>query len=89
MGFAARFFPHSKPGLDAVNERNSSGSGTNAVEENKDPVDAPDTEVYSSDEDSIRSGYDGVKKAQATTIVWTRKSLIIAYALYAIPSYIG
>ena len=86
MGFAARFFPNSKVGLDAVDQRNSSGSGTEAVEENKDPVDAPNTEVYGSDGDSIRSGFDGVKKAQATTIVWTRKSLIIAYAMYAIRS---
>jgi hypothetical protein len=87
MGFAARFFPNSKAGLDAVDERNSSGSGTEAVEEKKDPVDAPNTEVYSSDGESVRSGYDGVKKAQATTIVWTRKSLVIAYAMYAIQSY--
>ncbi|KAK5173924.1 uncharacterized protein LTR77_002605 [Saxophila tyrrhenica] len=44
-----------------------------AEEQNKD--------IYSSDGESISSGQDGVKKAQATTIVWTRKSLVIAYAL--------
>ena len=47
----------------------------------QDPVDASNTYLYDSDGESISSGQDGVKKAQATTIVWTRNALIIAYAL--------
>ncbi len=38
-------------------------------------------DLNSSDGESLSSGQDGVKMAQATTIVWTRKSLIIAYGL--------
>ena len=47
----------------------------------KGPVDASNNDLYGSDGDSISSGQDGVKKAQATTIVWTRNALITAYAL--------
>ena len=36
----------------------------------------------SDDGESIQSAQEGVKKARATTIVWTRKALVIAYALY-------
>ena len=49
--------------------------------EHKDAVDSSDKDLYSNDGVSISSGQDGVKKAQATTIVWTRKALIVAYAL--------
>jgi hypothetical protein len=51
------------------------------VDEHKDPIEEQNKDLYSSDGESISSGQDGVKKAQATTIVWSRKSLIIAYAL--------
>lgn len=46
------------------------------------PVDVPHSDRYISDGDSISSGNEGLKKAQATTIVWTRTALIVAYALY-------
>jgi hypothetical protein len=52
-------------------------------EEKKDDRDTnQNLDVYSSDGDSIASGQDGVKKAQATTIVWSRNAIIFAYALY-------
>ena len=73
MGFAARFFPHSKPGLEDERDGSRTGSGSGFAEDRKDnPADAPNTEASDSDWESIRSGNDGVKKAQATTIVWTR-----------------
>lgn len=37
------------------------------------------------DEDDSDSVQDGVKRAQATTIVWSRNSLIVAYGLYVEP----
>ena len=47
----------------------------------KSPAEEQSKDVYSSDGESIESRQDGIKKAQATTIVWTRKSLVVAYGL--------
>ena len=66
----------------------SAGNGNVVESEDKNletgvvGVDAPNNELYSSDGESISSGHDGVKKAQATTIVWTRNALLIAYLMY-------
>ena len=65
----------STPGPD---DHGYNGRGS---DEKRDPIDAPNLELDSSDDESIRSGNYGVKKAQATTIVWTRNALLIAYGL--------
>ncbi|KAK3706078.1 hypothetical protein LTR37_012905 [Vermiconidia calcicola] len=57
--------------------------------EHKDGADSSDKDLYSSDGVSISLGQDGVKKAQATTIVWTRKALIVAYALIFIIFFVN
>lgn len=49
--------------------------------ERKNPAEEETKDLYASDGESISSGQDGVKKAQATTIVWSRKALVTAYAL--------
>lgn len=54
---------------------------TDGSSDGKDPVDTSNEELNTGDGDSISSAQDGVKKAQATTIVWTRNALIVAYAL--------
>ena len=51
------------------------------LSDGKDPVEASNEELNTGDGDSISSAQDGVKKAQATTIVWTRNALLVAYAL--------
>lgn len=54
-------------------------------EAKKDPADVTNSYLNVDDGGSVASSApDGVKKAQATTIVWTRKALIIAYGLYGI-----
>lgn len=62
----------------AVREEDKS-SGIGGVDEKHD---APNNDPNISDGESISSGHEGVKKAQATTIVWTRNALIIAYLMY-------
>jgi uncharacterized NAD-dependent epimerase/dehydratase family protein len=86
MGFFSRFFPSTAAGSGVQSEHKGDEAG--AVDRQQDPTDAPNTEAYSSDGESISSGYDGVKKAQATTIVWTRNALIIAYLMYATTVYL-
>lgn len=80
MGLFSSLFPSAAAGSDLQTEDRSQDAGVE--DERKMRVDAPVAEVYSSDGESIGSGYEGVKKAQATTIVWTRNALIVAYALY-------
>ena len=65
----------------AAQESENKGSRPDYSNDHKDSVYVPDRDLYNSDGESISSGQDGIKKAQATTIVWSRKSLIIAYAL--------
>lgn len=77
----SRFFPGRTPAPGLQSGEKNDGSGI--ADAHSDPVGAPNTEFDSSDGESISSGYDGVKKAQATTIVWTRNALIIAYLLYS------
>jgi hypothetical protein len=86
MGFFSRFFPSTAAGSSVQSEHKGDEAG--AIDGQQDPVDAPNTEVYNSDGESISSGYDGVKKAQATTIVWTRNALIIAYLMYTTTVYL-
>lgn len=79
MGFFAKLRPsRSESGPPEVNGNNG---GNEVEDEKKDPVEAPNTELVTDDGESISSGNDGVKKAQATTIVWTRGALIVAYGM--------
>jgi hypothetical protein len=55
--------------------------GADVEGEHKSPTEQETKDLYTSDGESISSGQDGVKKAQATTIVWSRKALITAYGL--------
>ena len=82
MGLFAGFFRPTGDGNALESEEKSSETGV--VDRQHDSVDAPNNDLYTSDGESISSGYDGVKKAQATTIVWTRNALIIAYLMYDI-----
>jgi hypothetical protein len=84
MGLFGGFFRPTGDGNAPESEEKNSGTGV--VDGQHDGVDAPNNDLYSSsDGGSISSGYDGVKKAQATTIVWTRNALIIAYLMYSTP----
>jgi len=50
-----------------------------------DPVDVTNTTVHAPGGESIDSDIpDGVKQAQATTIVWSGNALIVVYALSVI-----
>ena len=49
--------------------------------EEKAATDESNVVRNSEDGDQVQLAQDGVKKAQATTIVWTRKALIISYGL--------
>ena len=50
--------------------------------ESKDPAAVSNNVVKASDgETMVPTGQDGVKKALATTIVWSRSSLIVVYTL--------
>ena len=60
---------------------NGTHSPTDNANDEKGPVDASNNELYDSDGHSISSAQDGIKKAQATTIVWTRNALIFSYGL--------
>ena len=55
--------------------------GSDTYEGEKGPIDATNTVLNTEDGEQSTLAQDGVKKAQATTIVWTRKALIVAYAL--------
>lgn len=53
-----------------------------AEHDHKSPAEEEKHDVYTSDGESVESsGQDGVKKAQATTIVWSRTALVTAYGL--------
>ena len=71
---------------DHVNHRGSTSDEKAAdpgtLDHQQRSVHASNSDPYNSDGDSISSGNEGLKKAQATTIVWTRNALIIAYGLY-------
>lgn len=50
-----------------------------------DPVDVTNTTIRAPDGESVDAEIpDGVKQAQATTIVWSRNALIVVYALSVI-----
>jgi hypothetical protein len=72
-----------KPSALGTEVREPSGIDDNPFEQRseKDYAGTQDRELNNVDGDSIVSSQDGVKKAQATTVVWTRKSLIVVYAL--------
>ena len=62
---------------DSDGKRSSSGF----QEETKGPIDATNTVLNTDEGEQSTLAQDGVKKAQATTIVWSRNSLIVAYVL--------
>lgn len=65
----------SGPGVEPEHDQKS------YVQENLDSVPS-DTVLKDQEGHEIDStGQDGVKKAQATTIVWSRKALFIVYGL--------
>lgn len=50
-------------------------------DEKKEPTDVSNSAVIGDGESIASSAPEGVRMAQATTIVWTRKALLIVYAL--------
>lgn len=79
MGRLKLFNRHEDDSRPTEGQNDNAQSGV--LESQQDPIWGQNKELYDSDGESISSGQDGVKKAQATTIVWTRKALIVAYAL--------
>lgn len=76
-------FPSSNGSRDEQHTFESSGSPTRAgqVDHEKGQVHETNTVLITEEGEESTLAQDGVKKAQATTIYWTRNSLVIAYAL--------
>lgn len=71
-------------GRDAEKQQASQDFATGDFGDDKQPATEENLDLRNSDGESISSGQDGVKKAQATTIVWTKGALITAYGLYVL-----
>lgn len=74
---------HRTPTAGTVNgfESHERHSSPEVPIDEKGPVEETNTTLHTYDGEESIYAQDGVKKAQATTIVWTKKALIVAYFL--------
>lgn len=64
-------------------DRTSSEQSPDLENDVKNPVDATNTQLETADKGGLSDDApDGVKAARATTIVWSKNALILAYVLY-------
>jgi len=81
-------FFRSKPAEDGLQDSQHGNVSPVDEHERKTSIEVGNTALNTgdSDDDSINI-QDGLKRQQATTIVWSRGSLIAAYVLFVLPMF--